>query len=150
MKQSKLTEHPQAHRLGYVLKIAQHALRLMMDKQLESVELTTPQYNVLAAVQSEPGISNAALARAAFVTAQSMVGIVANLEREGLLQREAHPTHGRIRRSELTQRGNEIVERAHILLSEVETVMTAGFGEREIKTLKLLLHRSTENLRASR
>ena len=74
MKQIKLTEHPQAHRLGYVLKIAQHALRLMMDKQLESVGLTTPQYNVLAAVQSEPGISNATLARAAFVTAQSMVG----------------------------------------------------------------------------
>ena len=75
---------------------------------------------------------------------------MANLEREGLLQREAHPTHGRIRRSELTQRGKEIVERAHVLLSNVETVMTAGFEEREIKTLELLLHRSAENLRPSR
>ena len=150
MKQSETKEHPQAHRLGYMLKGAQHALRLMMDKQLESLGLTTPQYNVLATVQSEPGISNATLARAAFVTAQSMVGIVANLEREALLRREAHPTHGRIRRSELTPRGKEVVNRAHILLSDVEAVMTAGFSSREIKILELLLRRSTENMRALR
>ncbi len=150
MKQSGTKEHPQAHRLGYVLKVAQHALRLMMDKQLESLGLTTPQYNVLAAVQSEPGISNATLARAAFVTAQSMVGIVANLEREDLLRREAHPTHGRIRRSELTERGKKVVNRAHALLSGVEAVMTAGFSSREIKILERLLRRSTENMRALR
>ena len=150
MKESGTKEHPQAHRLGYMLKGAQHALRLMMDKQLESLGLTTPQYNVLAAVQSEPGISNATLARAAFVTPQSMVGIVVNLEREGLLRREAHPTHGRIRRSELTQRGKEVVDSAHVLLSGVEEVMTAGFSGREIKTFELLLRRITENMRAVR
>lgn len=38
-----------------------------------------PQYNVLSAIETEPGICNAELARAAFVTAQSMQGIVANL-----------------------------------------------------------------------
>ena len=147
MRKMRSEEHPQAHRLGYVLKGAQHALRLMMDQYLEPVGLTTPQYNVLAAVQAEPGISNATLARAAFVTAQSMLGIIANLEREGLLRREAHPTHGRIRQSELTQKGKEILESAHALLGGVEATMTAGFGKREVQSLDSLLRRCTENMR---
>ena len=149
MNELVTSAHPQAQRLGYVLKGAQHALRLMMDEQLTVLSLTTPQYNVLAAVESDPGISNAALARHAFVTAQSMLGIVANLEREELLRREAHPTHGRIRISKLTKRGRETLRRAHVLLSGVETTMTAGFTKREVQSLESLLLRSTENMRAS-
>ena len=78
MPKTKPANHPQAHRLGYMLKRAQHALRMSMDELLEPIGVTVPQYNVLSAVELQPGISNAALARGAFVTAQSMQGIVAN------------------------------------------------------------------------
>ncbi len=150
MKKTGPMEHPQAHRLGYMLKAAQHALRLMMDEQLEPLGLTTPQYNVLAAVESQPGISNATLARAAFVTAQSMLGIVANLERLGLIRREAHPTHGRIRVSELTSAGKDVLRSAHPLLKGVDERMTAGFDRGEIESLRSLLQRCTENMRVKR
>lgn len=119
-----------------------------MDEQLEPLGLTTPQYNVLSAVQLQPGISNAALARAAFVTAQSMQGIVANLERGGLLRREPHPTHGRIRQSELTEKGNEVLAKAHVLLIGVEEAMTSGFKKEEVEALGSLLHRCAENMHA--
>jgi primosomal replication protein N len=69
---------------------AQHALKMSMDELLEPIGIPVPQYNVLSAVQLQPGISNAALARGAFVAAQSMQGIVANLERIGLLRRKPH------------------------------------------------------------
>jgi DNA-binding MarR family transcriptional regulator len=61
-----------AKRLGYALKRAQHALRVSMDEVLRPLGLTTPQYAVLCAIEADPGISNASLARAAFVTAQTM------------------------------------------------------------------------------
>ncbi|ETZ07779.1 hypothetical protein P618_200020 [Holospora obtusa F1] len=34
--------------LGYKLKKTQHALRLQMDEALRTLDLTTPQYEVLA------------------------------------------------------------------------------------------------------
>jgi DNA-binding MarR family transcriptional regulator len=140
------TQHPQAGRLAYILKRAQHALRTGMDKQLHPLGITTPQYNVLAAIEHDPGISNADLARGGFITAQSMVGIVANLERMGLIQRHDHPQHGRVRRTTLTSKGRNALEQAHKLLSGVEDAMTLGFSSRERKELGKLLSRCAENL----
>ena len=148
MPKTKPANHPQAHRLGYMLKRAQHALRMSMDELLEPTGITVPQYNVLSAVQLQPGISNAALARGAFVTAQSMQGIVANLERIGLLRRKPHPTHGRIRQSELTKTGEVVLAKAHKLLIGVEETMTSGFKREEIEALRSLLNRCAENMQA--
>jgi DNA-binding MarR family transcriptional regulator len=141
-----LTQHPQAGRLAYVLKRAQHALRTGMDNKLDPLGITTPQYNVLAAIEHDPGISNADLARGGFITAQSMVGIVANLERMGLIQRHDHPQHGRVRQTELTTKGRSVLEKAHKLLSGAEDAMTIGFSSREREELGKLLSRCRENL----
>ena len=143
---SNLMPLPMGKRLGYVLKRAQHALRIRMDEALLPLALTTPQYSALSAVELAPGISNAALARAAFVTAQTMQGIVANLERTGLLRRTADPGHGRIRRGELTARGREVLERAHHLVAAVESRMLSGLGEKETAALAGLLEDCAENL----
>ena len=143
---SNLMPLPMGKRLGYVLKRAQHALRIRMDEALLPLTLTTPQYSVLSAVELAPGISNATLARAAFVTAQTMQGIVANLERMGLLQRTADPGHGRIRRGELTKRGREVLARAHRLVAAVESRMLSGLSAKDSATLATLLEGCAENL----
>jgi DNA-binding MarR family transcriptional regulator len=75
--------------LGYKLKKTQHALRLHMDEALRTIDLTTPQYAVLAQLELKPGASNAALARSAFITAQTMHGIVSNLEKRVLVERKS-------------------------------------------------------------
>jgi DNA-binding MarR family transcriptional regulator len=118
-----------AKRLGYALKRAQHALRVSMDDALRPFALTTPQYAVLCAIEAEPGLSNARLARAAFVTAQTMQGILSNLERNRLLRRPPDPAHGRILRSELTAQGRQLIANAHVAVLEVEDRMVASFGE---------------------
>jgi DNA-binding MarR family transcriptional regulator len=122
---------------------------MSMDELLEPIGITVPQYNVLSAVKLQPGISNAALARGAFVTAQSMQGIVATLERIGLLRRKPHPTHGRIRQSELTEKGGIVLGKAHRLLIGVEDTMTSGFKKEEIEALRSLLRRCAENMHAA-
>ncbi len=137
---------PMAKRVGYALKRAQQALRTRMDDVLRPLGLTTPQYAVLCALELEPGISNAALARAAFVTAQTMQGIVANLEREGLLRRSADSTHRRVLHGELTASGRTVLRRAHRVVAEVEAAMTASLPERDALRLATLLMSCTENL----
>ena len=100
--------HSTSTSLGYTLKKTQHALRMQMDELLKSLELTTPQYAVLSQLALNPGISNAQLARSSFVTAQTMHGIVSNLEKRRLLKRKRDPNHGRILSAELTKQGKII------------------------------------------
>jgi DNA-binding MarR family transcriptional regulator len=137
---------PVSGRLGYCIKLAQHALRIRIDDAMRHLGITAPQFAVLVAVDLDPGISNAALARAAFVTPQTMQGIVANLERDGLLRRRADPTHGRILRSELTRRGRAVLERAHAIVADIEARMTRSLGRDEVDALSALLRRCVDNL----
>lgn len=135
-----------AKRLGYALKRAQHALRVSMDDALRPLRLTTPQYAVLSAVEAEAGLSNARLARAAFVTAQAMQGVLANLERDGFLQRRPDPHHGRVLRSELTAHGRDILAQAHLAVRVVEDKMVASFGEANAARVAVSLSKCAQDL----
>ncbi len=138
-----------AKRLGYALNMAQHALRMKMDEALRTVALTTPQYAALCAVEAETGLSNARLARAAFVTAQTMQAVLANLERDGLLQRRPDPAHGRILRSELTSKGVKVLKRAHVVVHSVEKILVASFGAPNVDRITAALAKCAEDLRLS-
>jgi DNA-binding MarR family transcriptional regulator len=131
---------------GYALKRAQHALRTSMDRALRPLGLTSPQYAVLSAIELDPGISSAALARAAFVTAQTMQGIVANLERDGLLERSADPSHGRILKGELTKKGAKTLRQAHKCVRRIEAITFGSLSSAEIANLTTQLTACAEAL----
>lgn len=132
--------------LGYKLKKTQHALRLHMDEALRTLDLTTPQYAVLAQLELNPGASNAALARSAFITAQTMHGIVSNLEKRGLIQRKSDVSHGRILCTELTNQGHKVVTQAHDMIRGVEARMLATVSEEHKVLLEKLLLECFNNL----
>jgi DNA-binding MarR family transcriptional regulator len=131
---------------GYALKRAQHALRTTMDRALRPLGLTSPQYAVLSAIELDPGISSAALARAAFVTPQTMQGIIANLERAGLLERNADPAHGRILKGELTKKGAKTLREAHAGVRKIEAIAFGSFSTAEIENLNTYLTTCAEAL----
>ena len=137
-----------AKRLGYAVKRLQHALRLSMDDALRPTGLTAPQYAILCAVEAEAGLSNARLARAAFVTPQTMQGMLANLERDGVILRRAEPANARVLRTELTAAGRDTLDQAHRLVARVEQIMVASFGAREAERLALSLTNCAEDLAA--
>jgi len=132
--------------LGYKLKKTQHALRLHMDEALRALDLTTPQYAVLAQLELKPGASNAALARSAFITAQTMHGIVSNLEKRVLIQRKSDASHGRILCTELTDQGHKIVAQAHDMIRAVEARMLATVSSEHKLLLEKLLLECFNNL----
>lgn len=132
--------------IGYKLKKTQHALRLHMDEALRVLELTTPQYAVLAQLELKPGISNAALAKSAFITAQTMHGIVSNLEKRGLICRKSDAFHGRILCTELTQLGCKMLAEANDLIATVESKMLVTLSEKHKLLLEKLLLECFNNL----
>lgn len=128
-------------RAGYLVKRVQVALRVAMDRALESKGLTTPQYAVLSALQKAPGLSNAELARRAFVTPQTMIRIVSSLEERGLVTRVEHPSHGRILETRLAAAGQKAVNACHQRVKRVENRMEGDLSETERRTLVDLLER---------
>jgi DNA-binding MarR family transcriptional regulator len=110
---------PDGH-IGYLLRQAQAAMRLAHDVALAEVGLTTPQFLVLNLLDAYPGASGAELARTAQLTPQTVNLIVRKLEREGLISRDEHETHGRVLRLTLTAKGTARLRQAKMLSDKIE------------------------------
>ena len=117
------TERP-----GWLLKRAQDALNTAMTMALREHGATVPEYAALTALAEEPGMSNADLARRAYVTPQTMNQVLRELERRGWVGRHRHPEHGRILQAELTSDGRRVLGACHQAVSMVEERMLAGLG----------------------
>lgn len=133
--------------IGFSLKLAQHALRTHMDAALQQIGLTTPQYAVLTFLEVEPGASNAALARRAFVTPQTMQGILVSLERAGFVKRTPHPEHGRIQTTELTASGRAAQKAASGIVFEVERRLQDAAAPLDPQMVVAMLCRFADALR---
>jgi DNA-binding MarR family transcriptional regulator len=133
--------------IGFALKQAQQALRTRLDSGLREIGLTTPQYAVLAFLEVETGASNAALARRAFVTAQTMQAILVALERAGLIARTPHPEHGRVQMTELTARGRRALEAASGIVADAEELLRNASAPFDPQTVAAMLLRLAEALR---
>ncbi|BCM26193.1 MarR family winged helix-turn-helix transcriptional regulator [Methyloradius palustris] len=88
-----------------------------------------------------PRISNAELARAAFVTPQTMQGILVNLERGGLIVRRPRPEHGRAIMTELTMAGQKVVTEGAKAADAVENQLLSMLTIEEARLLCELLKR---------
>ncbi|RJK94849.1 MarR family winged helix-turn-helix transcriptional regulator [Vallicoccus soli] len=118
--------------VGYALKQAAVALRSGMDAVLRPLELSVPQYSCLEVLAQRPGLSNAELARATFVTRQAMNGVLRGLQERGLVTRPAAAPHGRALPTRLTPRGEELLLAASTAVRSVERRMLAPLdGDRQ-------------------
>lgn len=133
--------------IGFALKQAQQALRTRLDSGLREIGLTTPQYAVLAFLEVEAGASNAALARRAFVTPQTMQAILVALERAGLIARTPHPEHGRVQMTELTARGRGALEAASGIVAAAEARLRNASAPLDPEAVAAMLLRLAEALR---
>jgi DNA-binding MarR family transcriptional regulator len=124
MRQTKAVG-PVDEAVGYVLKQAASALRAALDAALRPLGLTVPQYACLELLDQRPGLSGAELARATFVTRQSMNLVLQGLQQRGLLTRAAVAEHGRALPTELTDVGRQHLRAASTAVRTVEQQMLA-------------------------
>src|SRR5215216_8006157 len=103
-----------------------------MEMALRPHGLTLAQYGVPSVVAREPGASGADLARACSTTAQAMNGVLATLERETLIERRPHPTHGRILQATLSSEGQRRLEAANPAVRALEREIERGLTADEI------------------
>ena len=124
-----------APQLGYSLKQAQSLLHVRMEEALRPLQLTVSQYSSLHHMRREPGISAAALARATFVTRQSMNAMLQQLIDRGLVARPARAESGRALPTMLTDAGARALDEAQVLVDGVERRMLSGLTAPETAAL---------------
>ncbi len=135
-----------SEKIGYLVKRAQQIFRIQIDNALRPIHLTTSQYAALNALEETPNASNAALARACFVTPQTMIEINKGLETAGFITRHEHPQHGRIIQTTLTPLGKDKLAAAHSLVNFIDAQMVSNLTEDEQMHLTNLLEKCCENL----
>lgn len=134
--------------VGYVLKQAHAALRGEMDAALRPLGITVPQYACLEALERDDDLSSAQLARATFVTRQSMTVMLARLADTGLVRQSPGPTCGKARPYRITPHGRSALRPASTAVRNVEQRMTGALDDTARATLSSLLRACIGGLRA--
>ena len=104
------------------------------------------QYAVLSVLTRDPGMSGADLARACNTTPQAMNGVLTTLERDGLIERHPHPTHGRILQASLTSEGERRLEAATPAVRGLEDAIEEDLAPEDIAAVKAWLVASAQRL----
>jgi DNA-binding MarR family transcriptional regulator len=137
---------PADQRIGMVLKRAEQAMLRAKSAALKPAGLTLAQYVALAELDRQPGITGAALARAALVTPQAMIVVLKSLEDQGHIVRSPHPRHPNVLELHITDAGCKALDAARHRVEPVEQRITDAFSPEELQALGALLTRWTEAL----
>src|SRR5947208_3026996 len=132
--------------LAYLLRQAQAATRLSMERALADLGVTPPQFVVLTMLKAYPGLSGADLARVALLTPQTVGVIIRNLERDGAIRKTPHPIHGRVLQWTLTRRGSARLDKCRRHVQAVERRLAAGLSAKSQATVRRWLAKIAEDL----
>jgi DNA-binding MarR family transcriptional regulator len=122
--------------IAYLLRQAQAATRLTLERALDDLGVTPPQFAVLTMLRANPGLSGADLARVALLTPQTVGVIIRNLERDGAIRKTPHPVHGRVLQSTLTRRGGTLLDKCRRRAVALERRLVAGLGAKSLVTIR--------------
>jgi DNA-binding MarR family transcriptional regulator len=132
--------------LAYLLRQAQAAARLAMERALADLGVTPPQFVVLTMLRAYPGLSGADLARVALLTPQTVGVIIRNLERDGAIRKTPHPIHGRVLQWTLTRRGETRLDKCRRHALGIERRLMAGLPKQAQATIRRWLAKIATDL----
>lgn len=132
--------------LAYLLRQAQAATRLAMERALADLGVTSPQFLVLTMLKAYPGLSGADVARVALLTPQTVGVIIRNLERDGAIRKTPHPIHGRVLQWTLTRRGADLLAKCRRHAHAIERRLARGLSPKAQASVRRWLGRIAADL----
>jgi DNA-binding MarR family transcriptional regulator len=141
LKVAKRAPAQQELRLGMLVKKAEQAMVRTKSATLKLVGLTPAQYVALVELDSQPGITAAALSRACLVTPQAMMILLKTMEQQDLIARSPHPRHANVLELHITDVGREALQAARERVDPIEQRVLDAFSPRELAAFRELLLR---------
>ena len=132
--------------IGFLLWDARRVIARDFEKNIAPHGVSRSLFWILRILWTEDGLTQTQLIQRCRMRGPTIVGIVAQLEREGLVTRAADPNDSRKKVISLTARGSEL---RHVILPIVEDVnkrATRGLTATERNHLKEMLRRMRDNM----
>lgn len=122
--------------LAYLLRQANVALRVHLERELAAFGVTQAQFAVLTMLGAYSGLSNADLARLTLLTPQTLSVTVTNMRRDGLVISRPHAVHGRIRTLTLSDSGKAALVRCRTRVRMIEKALAQGLSASEERIVR--------------
>lgn len=132
--------------LGYWICSTSHAFRRALNTELEKEGITFRQWEVLAWIAFEGGLSQVELAERLGIEAPTLVGILDRMERDGWLDRYSCPNDRRRKRIRATEKAESVWAKMVDCARRVRAIARAGLSEEELDSLKSICERIRVNL----
>ena len=127
--------------VGYnARRAALHIIGVFMER-MAAYELKVVEFSVLSLLAHNPGLTSRHVCATLNNMPPNLVGLVAALEKRGLLERRPHPSDGRAMGLYLTQNGEALTAEAEQAVAQLEVDATANLTTSERKTLIRLLQK---------
>jgi DNA-binding MarR family transcriptional regulator len=123
------------------LKRAEQSMLSAKSQALKPAGLTVAQYVALDALETDPGITAASLARACLVSPQAMMVVLKAMDEQGLIVRSPHARHPNVLELRLTEVGGEALQRGRELVAPIERRLNDAIPAGDAQILTALLER---------
>lgn len=126
-------------RLGYLLKQAHLQFMELACEALAPLGISPREWAALICLDDERLLSQTEAAQLLGIDRTTMVALVDELQRKGLVVREPDPDDRRKNRVELTSRGQEILRQGASLADDAERDYLAVLSQTDAQQLKIAL-----------
>ncbi len=138
------------HDVARALRDVMHTFRTLMESEMRArgSSLSFAHAMAMKSLAQEPGLSGAQAARRSQVTAQTMNGLLRNLESVGYAVREPNPENRRADRWFLTQDGLRHMQMGHNIAEGFVNKMLSALSQKDADRMGELLQRCAAALQA--
>jgi DNA-binding MarR family transcriptional regulator len=127
--------------IGYQVRLAQIAIFRDFESTMGELNITPGLFGVLVIVDNNPGLTQNALAKATHLDRSTVVTVIDNLERRGVVERRPAASDRRVNALVLTARGARLLKELKSLVAEHERRLCVNLNAREQAALVNLLQR---------
>lgn len=125
--------------VGYNARRASLSIIGLFMERMDEHDLSVVEFSVLSLISHNPGVTSRQLCPALAILPPNFVGLLASLERRGLVERKPHPTDRRAFGLHLSRAGKSLVRKAEAKVAQLEIEATARLTEAERRMLVELL-----------
>ena len=125
--------------LGFLVHDVARMLRALIDRRVESYNLTHAKWQALGILDMSEGISQTELAQTLELERSTVGRLMDRLEARGFIERRPDPTDRRALRLYLTDTARPVLDDLEHVAEEVRSIALTGLSPQEVIELKRML-----------
>ena len=137
---------PFGHAVGFLVSQLGYAVTRRFRADLEDLSLEPRHFGLMRALAAAKDLSQQALGDSLHIPASSIVALLDQLESKGYVYRRLDPGDRRVRLVELTETGQEVLERAIEIGIGIETALCQGLDAEQRESLISNLQMVADNI----